>query len=221
MLRSPLVRAALVAALTALPAVATAQTCLGSPSFTANHLQLGADVNVAENATSFGAQLGSGSETVFASFGGGGVTYDNVDGSTIFVGGTLGYQVKASASGRAQVCPVLSASYGWGPNDIAGSGSDLTVKNFSFGLAFGSAMGSGEVALVPSASVAFVYSSASVDVFGGTFDGDDTYGMAGIGLGVLLNSQLSIRPSVSMPFGVEDAKPIYGIGVTLNYGGRR
>lgn len=228
MTRSHAAQSLLIAALATFPAASGAQACLGNASFGTGHLQLAGDAQFAERATSFGVSIGSGSESVFANVGVGGVTYDDVEGSTLLVGGTLGYQVTASAGGNAQMCPVFSAAYGMGPNDFGGSGSDLTVKNFSFGLALGGEMGrGGELVLVPAVSLAFVYSSASVDIpfgtrlVGGTISGDDTYGLVGLTVGMVLNSQLSIRPSVSVPFGVDESNPIFGIGVTLNYGGRR
>ena len=222
MLRSPLVRTLLVAALMAVPAAARSQTCLGNPSFSTNHLQLSADASFPATATAFGASIGSGSETVFGRVGIGGVTYDNSDGSTLVIGGTVGYQVTSPTTRRFQICPVLSAAYGMGPKDFAGSGNDLRTTAFSFGLsAGGEFVRMDGFSIIPAASVGFAYWSSSVDAFGGAFSTSDTYGLAGVTLGIVLNSQLSVRPSVSLPFGVDERDPVYGIGVTLNYGGRR
>jgi hypothetical protein len=209
------------ALLAAAPAAAVAQTCLGNPSFTDGHLQLAAGADFDTRATSFGAAFGGGSESVFGSLGVGGTTYDDLDGTTVRVSGTVGYQVPVSA-GRTQVCPVLSASLGSGPNDFDVLGTDLTTRGFGFGVALGTELARGaRVALVPAVTLGFAFSQLD---FTGSVNADtstDTYGLAGIALGVVLNNQLSIRPSVNFPLGLEGADPTFGIGFALNYGGRR
>lgn len=223
MRRTQLRVASLLAALavSALPAVSEAQSCLGNPSFSVNHLQLGANAQFETGATTFDANFVSGSESVFGGLGVGGVTYDDLEGSTLVVGGLLGYQVPVSSRG-AQICPLLSVSQGFGPNDFDGLGSDFSVRTFRFGISMGTTLArAGRVALAPAASIGFAF--AQRDFSGPLAPGNqtDTYGLAGVALGVLVSDALSIRPSVTLPFGLDENDPIFGIGFALNYGGRR
>lgn len=206
----------------ALPSAAFAQTCLGNPSFANGHLQLAADVSTNKDATAFGVGVGGGSESLFGAAQVGGVTYDAFDGSTLLVGGSLGYQVPVSSTGSAMICPVLSGAYGFGPNDVDGLGTDLQTRALNFGLSLGfNALRAERLRVVPAISAGFVYAASVFDGVGGSSTLDDTYGVAGITLGLVLNDQLAIRPTVSLPFGLDGAEPSYGIGFTLNYGGRR
>jgi hypothetical protein len=210
------------AVLLAAPATAFAQTCLGNPSFANGHLQLTADVAANADATAFGVGLGGGSESVFGAAQLGGVTYDAIDGSTLLVGGSMGYQVPVSSTGSAMICPVVSGAYGFGPRDFDGLGTDLQTRAFNFGLSLGfDALRTDRMRVVPALSAGFVYAASIFDAMGTSTTQDDTYGVAGFALGLVLNDQLSIRPTVSVPFGLDGAEPSYGIGFTLNYGGRR
>jgi hypothetical protein len=222
MLRSRTTALLATVLLASAPLAAYAQTCLGSPSFADGHLQLTGDVATNDAATAFGIGIGGGSESVFGAVEGGGVTYDGFDGATMVVGGRLGYQVPVTATGSAQICPVLGANLGFGPKDIDGLGTDFSSRGLTFGLSLGfNAMRGASVALVPAVSAGFVYSAGIYDGSGGSATETDTYGQAGFTLGLILNDRLAVRPSVSLPFGLEGADPVYGIGFTLNYGGRR
>lgn len=214
-------QAVIALSLLAAPSLAAAQACLGNPSFAKGHLQLGADVQVDKRSTAFGASFVGGSESVFGGVGVGGVTYDDLDGSTLVLGGTLGYQVPISAGG-AQICPVLTASQGNGPSDFDGLGTDLRSRNFGFGISMGTTLARGaRVSLVPAASVGFAFTQ--VDLSGPLISDTqtETFGTAGVALGILVSDALSIRPNVRFPFGLDNADPIFGVGITLNYGGRR
>ena len=214
-----MVAAALVLAL---PSAALAQTCLGNPSFSNGHLQLSANVATNKDVTAFGVGIGGGSETIFGAAQVGGTTYDAIDGSTLSVGGTLGYQVPISSGGSAMICPVLGGAYGFGPRDFDALGTDLQTRAFNFGLSLGfDALRSERLRVVPALSAGFVYAANVFDGMGGSSTVSDSFGEAGFVLGLVLNNTLAIRPSVSVPFGLEGAEASYGIGFTLNYGGRR
>lgn len=73
--------------------------------------------------------------------------------------------------------------------------------------------------LVPTAGAALTYTKARFE--GGLLDGvedDDTYGIISLGLGFVLNTNVSILPSVEIPVGLEDADPGFGIMVAVNFG---
>lgn len=207
--------------LAATPALASAQACLGAPSFSTHHLQINADVVGDNQTTTFGASFVSGSETLFAGLGLGGATYANANGSSLLVNGLAGFQVPLSVGG-AQICPVISAGAGFGPDDFDGLGTKFSSHAVSFALsAGGELLKSQSLTLVPAFSFGFVYQAAKYEETMSTTTETDTYVSAGATLGILLSERLSIRPNVTVPIGLDGAKPIYGVGFSLNYGGRR
>lgn len=215
--------AAVAAALAvlAVPRSLAAQACLGNASFAQGHLQVSGDAASGNDATSFSATVGGGSASVFGNLGLGGTRFDGVSGTQVFAGGSVGYQVPVSAGG-AQICPVFTALLGFGPKDIDGFGTDLSSRAVGFGLSLGAAVLRAErVAIVPAVSVGFAYAANVFEGAGGKVEESDTYGTAGFALGLVLNDQLSVRPNVTVPFGLENADPVFGIGFSLNYGGRR
>ncbi len=205
----------------ATPALVSAQACLGAPSFSTHHLQISADVVGDDQATTFGASFVSGSETLFAGLGLGGATYANANGSTLLINGVAGFQVPLSVGG-AQICPIISAGAGFGPNDIDGAGTKFSSHAVSFALSVGGELlKSQSLTIVPALSFGFVYQAASFEEAFTTSTETDTYASAGATLGIVLSERLSIRPNVTVPIGLDGAKPVYGVGFSLNYGGRR
>lgn len=204
-----------------LPSVAAAQVCLGNPSFATHHLQMNGGYTFTSDFDELGANFTSGSNSVFAGIGVNSYAFEGSD-ANIRVAGSLGYQVPVTASGRVQACPMLRASYGMPTDDYNGSGGDLRTQSYGFGLAVGGALTQTDrFAIVPS-----VQAGVQRDLFrvrGGLFpvDNGDTYGVLGLGIGFVMNSALSIRPSVTVPINAAFDDPIFGIGLSLNYGGRR
>lgn len=205
----------------ALPVSLRAQACLGNPSFSVNHLQVAAGAAFDENATSFSGTFVGGSETLFTGLSLGGATYDGISGASLLAGVSGGFQVPLS-SGSAQVCPIVGATFGFGPSDFDGSGTNFRSQAYNFGLAAGGELFRSErLAVVPSLSVSFVYTAATATGLVSTSTETDTYGMAGAAVGLLLSDRLSVRPSVNVPVGLDGAGPVLDIGFALNYGGRR
>lgn len=221
--RSPARLLAVLAAVVALggPSALSAQACLGNPSFALNHLQVGAGAMGDPNTTTFGANFVGGSESVFAGLGVGGANFEGFQGSSLLATGTAGFQVPLS-SGSAQVCPIVSAQFGFGPNNYNGLGADFSSRAISFGIAAGGELfKTARLAIVPSVSLGFAYTAGISDGVLARVTATDTYAVAGAALGVVVSDKLSVRPSVSFPIGLDGAEPIFGIGFALNYGGRR
>jgi hypothetical protein len=208
----------LLSALASLPATAGAQACLGFPSFAANHLQVSADLAFSNDVNTFGVAVSGGSSTAFGGVGVGGADFDGRSATT--VSGSVGYQVRATSAGRAQVCPILAIGLGFGPKDLTGPGSEQTTRSAQLGLAFGGElMRGGELRLVPSFVVAFNHVQTDIDGPGTSLS--DSFGSIGFGLGFVLNNRLSIRPSVTQRVSAADEEPVVGLGIALNFGGRR
>jgi hypothetical protein len=204
-----------------LPAVGAAQACLGNASFAANHLQMHGGYTFTSDFDELGASFVSGSNSVFAGLGASSYAVEGGD-PNLRIAGSLGYQVPVSASGRLQACPLLRVSYGLPTDDYNGTGSELTTQSYGLGLAFGGPLLQRErLALVPS-----VQATVQRDVFtlrGGLAPDDiaDTYATLGFALGIVMNEALSLRPSISVPFDASFDEPVFGIGLSLNYGRRR
>jgi hypothetical protein len=219
--RSGLIAAIALAAAVVVPGALEAQACLGNPSFSTNHLQVNAGASFAPSTTTFGGEFVGGSESLFTGLTAGGATYDGISGATLLAGIRAGFQVPVT-SGTMQVCPVVGAEVGFGPADVGGDRSDFRSRAVTFGLAAGGELlRSDRIAVVPSLSIGFAYTGTTVTGLLATETETETFGLAGAAVGLVLNDRLSIRPSVSFPIGLEGADPIYGIGFSLNYGGRR
>lgn len=204
-----------------LPGSLGAQACLGNPSFSVHHLQVAAGAAFDESATSFAGTFVGGSETLFTGLSLGGATYDGISGASLLAGISGGFQVPVS-SGSAQVCPIVGATFSFGPSDFDGSGTNFRSQAYNFGLAAGGELFRAErLAVVPSLSLGFVYTAATATGLLTNSTETDTYGVAGAAIGLVLGDRLSVRPSVSIPIGLEGADPVFGIGFALNYGGRR
>ena len=219
--RSRLLSSLFAAAACIAPSVLSAQACLGNPSFSTNHLQVNAGASFDPSTTTFGGEFVGGSETLFTGLTVGGATYDGISGATLLAGARAGFQVPVT-NGTWQVCPIVGAEVGFGPADLGGDRSDFRSRAFSFGLATGGELlRSDRIAIIPSLSVGFAYTGTTITGLLSTDTETETFGLAGAALGVVLNDRLSVRPSVSFPIGLDGADPIYGIGSSLNYGGRR
>jgi hypothetical protein len=210
---------AVVAAL-AVPMVSGAQTCLGLAPFSTGRVQIGATGDFGNDTKAYSGSLTFGSGR--GAFGGvfvGTVSYDAFDENTTVVGGSAGWQVPLGTSGRAQLCPGVGVAFGFGPNTIGGSEVNLSSQNGFVGLQAGIFAGDDLIRLVPTAGVALVYSK--VDWEGSFFGGEDRtdlYGLIDLGVGIVVSSRMSIRPSIDIPVGLEGADPSLGIMVAINFG---
>ncbi|WKW12226.1 hypothetical protein Strain138_001508 [Pseudogemmatithrix spongiicola] len=203
------------------PATAAAQACLGNPSFATNHLQLAGDYTFSSDFDQLGASFVSGSNTVFAGLGANSYSYRGGD-PNLRLAGTLGYQVPITSSSRVQACPLLRASYGLATDDYNGTGGELTTRSYGFGLALGGTLlQRPRFALVPSVQASVQRDAFTVRGGFAPDDVNDTYGLLGVALGFVMSESLSLRPSVQLPLNASFDEPLFGIGLSLNYGRRR
>ena len=118
----------------ALGAHAAAQTCVGMPAFSSGHMQVAGGGQFADGSSSFGGTFGYGTPKSFYGKAGIGTTsYDGLDGSSFDFNVGGGYQVPLHTKPTAELCPIASLSLGSGPNDVLGSGVDLSTRTFAFG----------------------------------------------------------------------------------------
>ena len=217
MRRTLVVALALVAVVNA-PAVA--QTCLGLPSHSTGQMQVSGNASFTDLSNSFGAGIGYGQPAgIFGSLQLGTTSYDGFDGSAIDLGAQAGYQLTVS---QAQVCPVASLSLGMGPKDIDGAGTDVSSRQGTIGFAVGKVMGANpRMKIVPNAGLGLAYRKMTLDDGTSSIDASETYGQASLGVGLIFNSHIAVRPSVSIPLGSDASNdPTFGLTVAYSFGSK-
>jgi hypothetical protein len=212
-------RRSLVVALALLAIVrspADAQTCMGMASYSNGPVHVAGHGSFADGANRFGASVGYGLPgSVFGNLGIATTSWEGADASLDF-GGDVGYQMQL---GKAQVCPVASLTFGNGPD---GAGFNTSTRSATFGLAIGTSLGTSRLQIVPTAGLGLENLHAKIEDSGSGISGEgsDTHGIANLGVGLVFNN-ISVRPNVTIPLGLEGADPTVGLTVGLNFGGRR
>lgn len=202
------------------PAVAHAQACLGSVSFSTVPVRIGGGAIFGDDFTAYAASLIAGKEN--AAFGDVGVAriyaddYDDTE-DRVFV--EFGYQLPAGQ--RAQICPVIGASIGTGPDD---GGFEVRSRFASAGIALGLTFRPApSVKVIPNGSLRFEYAASDLtDASGFKETFSDNSGVGDLGLGfVFFNDRLAIQPTVQFPFAAEDNSVTYGLIVSIGFGVKR
>lgn len=199
---------------------AAAQTCTGMPSFSAGQMQLSAGGSFADGASSFGGAFGYGApKGLYGKAGIGTTSYDAFDGSSFdfSVGG--GYQIPLQTTRTAELCPIASLSIGSGPNDILGTGVDMSSRTFAFGAALGAQLGHNpQMRIVPNASFQFANTRAEMDDGTSSVSGSESYALLTLGTGFVFNSRYSLSPTISIPMGLEGSDASFGLAGAIHFG---
>ena len=203
-----------------LPTTARAQACLGSVSFATVPVRLGGGAIFGKDYTAYAASLIAGRDN--AAFGDIGVSRTYLDGyddtgDDVFAE----FGLQRAVGKRAQLCPVVGASIGTGPDD-----NNLEVKSrfASAGLALGITLRPAtSVKVIPNGSLRFEYAASDVtDPTTGKETFTDNSGVADFGLGLIFfNDRLAIQPTVQFPFAADDNAVSYGIVFSIGFGLKR
>lgn len=202
------------------PTAARAQACLGSVSFATVPVRLGGGAVFGDGYTAYAVSLVAGKEN--AAFGDVGVARIYADDfedteDRVFV--EFGYQRPLGA--RAQLCPVIGASLGTGPDD---GGVEVKSRFASAGLALGLTFRpASSVKVIPNGSLRFEYAASDItEPTTGKQTYSDNSGIADLGLGfIFFNDRLAIQPTVQFPFAADDTSTSYGLVVSIGFGLRR
>jgi hypothetical protein len=202
-----------------LPAAARAQACLGSVSFARVPVRIGGGASFGKDYTGYAVSLIAGKEN--AAFGDVGVSRTYLDGyddtgDDVFV--EFGYQQPAGK--RAQLCPVVGASMGTGPDDNGEVKSRFASAGLALGLTFHPAA---SAKIVPNGSVRFEYAASDItDPSFGKQTFSDNSGIADFGLGLIFfNDRLAVQPTVQFPFAADDNSVSYGLVISFGFGLKR
>jgi hypothetical protein len=194
--------------------VATAQVCQGDLSFRGSSKHVGGIVGFSDNATSFGGGMTFGhAQGWYSGASIGMVTYNNVDGNTVAVGGGLGYAMPLQAKSKWQVCPGGTLTLGFGPTV---GGIHTSSQTASFGASFGTALALNKTAnLLPFGSVGLGYTRVSASGNGVSGSSSDTYLLLGAGAGFQLTPSLVLRPALQLAAGADlTDDTIFSFGIT-------
>jgi hypothetical protein len=218
--------ALLAIALAIVPSLAHSQLCMGSPSFREGRYRISGTSAFNEAAQSFTGAFAVGGRGLFGEAGVGTVRFDGIAGAGLDISASAGSQFALGRRGTVQVCPIAGVSYLMGPNDIDVNGDgtavlDLAETDVSFGVAVGAlASRSGDLQVIPTASIAFANATLKVtDQVSNTSNSDsETFGIVGVGLGFTFSKTIGLHAGVSVPLGLEGAKPSYGLSISINFG---
>jgi hypothetical protein len=144
--------------------------------------------------------------------------------SSLDLAASLGYQLDIGGSGQAQLCPIASTSLQVGPNNAFESGVDRSTFSAGVGVSTGTSLSlRPQLSLVPAIAVGVGHrthqakSSAGVRLLRIA----ETYGFAHFHVGFVLKENLSIRPSLEIPLGLDGGEAALGLTVGYHFGHRR
>jgi len=200
---------------------AVAQTCLGLASFSQGHMQVSGNGQFTEGSNRFGAGFNYGLPA--SVFGGAQISttsFDGADASSLGIGANVGYQLSLGKAANVHVCPVASLELGMGPDDDA-LGIDASSRAANVGFSLGTTMGANpRMKIIPTAGLGLAYSKLKLDDGTTTTELSDTYGQARLGVGILFNQQIAVRPSVDIPLGLDNSNPTFGLTVAYSFGSK-
>jgi hypothetical protein len=205
------------------PAVASAQTCAGAPAITsASPVNMGANAGFNSDVTTFGATLSAGTDKAFGAVGVSRAAYDieGLDGADSTILSVVGgLQFAPASNAKIAFCPVVAFQKDFGPNDLGGSGIDVSSSAFGGGGSLGLiAYDSGTMKIIPTAGVRVYRATTKLEFDGASASESDTVGLLNLGVGFLLNERFSVIPTVQIPFGVDDGKASFGVAGVFSFG---
>jgi hypothetical protein len=216
-----LIAIAVSAALLVPATTAMAQTCLGTASFAAGPVRVGAGLDFSEDATQYSAQLAFGQAAgIFASAGVGKIDVDEIDESATTFALNLGYSFAMAGTQSLEICPIVS--YGYASADIGEGGVSVDFSDRQLGAGFaigGVASSTPTFKLVPSLTLAYVHEDLE---FEGDFEFEDSedFGVITVAAGFVFSETVTLRPNISFPVGLDDSDPAFGIAFSFNFGAR-
>ena len=214
-----------VALMAILSAPVRGQTCLGLASYSGAPVQVSGKGSLTSTSTSFLAGLGYGlPSSVFGSVAFGTTSDDNFGGSSREIGATAGYQIALGRTGAIQLCPIASFGLGLGPTNTLNSGVDRSRKTASIGVALATSfVASPRMKIVPSVGLSYAYQLDKAENNAGAslFQIAEHFALAQVGVGLVLDSNLSVRPGVDIPFSLNIKDPSVALTVSYSFGRKR
>lgn len=201
---------------------AGAQTCLGLASFSTGPMQVTGAGSFTQHSNALGVGVGYGFPAgLFASGAVGTSSTDAFDGSSLDLSTALGYEFPLGKAGQLRVCPLAGLGLQLGPKSTFQSGVDRSDRMASLGFSVGALFRTGPRAQVaPSAGLSYAYEKSQAENDAGAllFQISNSYLLAQVGVGFILNSNISLRPRIDIPLGWNSNEPTLGFTVGFNFG---
>jgi hypothetical protein len=202
---------------------AVAQSCLGMASFSSAPMQVAANGEFSTPANTWGGSFSYGLPSgIFAGADLSTTKFDGLDASSMGVGAHAGYELSMGKTGQFHVCPVASLKLGMGP-DISAANLNSSSTDINFGLQVGTQVGTNpRMRVLPTAGLGLQYSKAKAEntATNATSELSNTYALARLGVGLVFNQNISVRPSVDIPVGLDNSDATFGVTVGYNFGSR-
>jgi hypothetical protein len=201
-----------------------AQTCRGLAPLPAGHLQATGTGMLATSFRRMEAALAYDLPArAFGEVGIGTTAVEAFEKSSLDLGASLGYQLDLGPAGQAQLCPLASTSLQLGPNNAFGSGVDRTTFSAGVGVAAGASFRLRPLlSLVPAIGIGVGHRTHEARSSAGTqlLRISETYGFVQLQAGLVVNHNLTIRPGVQIPLGLDGSDAALGVTVGYHFGRR-
>lgn len=195
---------------------AHAQTCTGAASLDQAPFQLGAGMAFSSAVRSVGAEFTAGRESFFGFSHAGYDTFKNVGVGAPSVGGGVGGTFPSS--GRAHVCSLADLTYEAGPQFGAiNTTALLATAGAQVGIV---AADTSSVRVVPTLGVAVRLHQTRLSLATTNARISTTtekFGIANFGVGVILNRQFAITPTITIPFALSGGQTTFGVALTYGF----
>lgn len=200
---------------------ASAQTCLGLPSFSEGPYQASAGVSFTDGAQGFEGGLALGTNNIF---GGASIEFTNfsdLDSSATSFGANLGASFTLNERERIEACPVGAVIITTGPDVSPVVGTEVDVSGV--GLRGGGRLGvvaleSGNLEIVPTFGLDIAYDRVTAELGAVETTERETYVIARVGVGFTLNKRIGFLPVLGIPLGLDGADPEFSFIVAYAFG---
>jgi hypothetical protein len=145
--------------------------------------------------------------------------YDQIDATTVF-GLAGGYAIDFTPTKAVQFCPLVSFGYVSGQDFDVGFGRVSTSAHaFGVGGSIGRTVpASPDFDFIPFAGLSYILSRTSATLNGSSqSDSQDSWEIEA-GAGFVMSRRFTLQPSISIPIGINGAKPTYQLTVGFNFG---
>jgi hypothetical protein len=203
-------------------APAQAQTCLGLAPFSRSAVQVTGEGAFTPGSNAVSAGVGYGlPASLFGGIEVGTKSFEAFDGSSLDLGAAAGYQIPVAKAAGFELCPVASFNLGIGPNSRFGSGVDRSNQMVSMGLALGTSLQAGpRLQIVPTVGLWLSHEKSRAENSAGAtlFEISENYGRAQVGVGMVLSSNISVRPTFDISLSPNGSEPTIALMVGYNFG---
>jgi hypothetical protein len=195
---------------------AEAQLCAGNPSFASRPYQAAITAAFTEGAHGVGGEFGAGNESVFVNAGVSAINFRDLDAIATQMSLGVGTDLAMNQGQTVFACPLASISFGVGPDVGA---FDVSTISLGGGVSLGViASQANDLMIVPTFGLAAIYSRVTAELPADDFTESDSSGRVSVGVGFILNQNVGITPTLTMPFSADNADPIFGIRLSFAFG---